>query len=266
MSTTLAPTALPAWRLPRWSASILVGAAFLALWEWTTRTFAISTAVLMQPSTIAETLADRWDILMQHTAITAVETAEGFVLAALLGMGLAGLLSTSRLVRITLMPYLTTLQIVPKIALAPLFTIWLGTGMPCRLVFAVFFAFFPVAISSLTGLLSADRNALRLCASLRASRLQEILLIRLPYALPHVFAGLKVAATMVLLGVVIGEFVTAQAGLGYIVLFASSIGETALVFAALFLLCAIGLVLYGLVLLAERAYGRWFGAAFPDTQ
>lgn len=257
--------ALSAPRRPGWVAPLLLAAVVLAVWELATRTLDISTTVLVPPSAIASVLMDRFDILAQHTAITATETAEGFVLATALGIGLAGLIATSRIMRAVLMPYLVTLQIVPKIALAPLFTIWLGTGTPCRLVFAVFFAFFPVAIATITGLLSADRNALRLCTALRASRMQEVLLIRLPYALPHVFAGLKVAATMVLLGVVIGEFVTAQAGLGYIVLFASSIGETALVFAALVLLCAIGLVLYGLVVLAEHAYARWFAAPFPDT-
>jgi NitT/TauT family transport system permease protein len=163
------------------------------------------------------------------------------------------------------MPYLLALQIVPKIALAPLFIVWLGTGTPCRLVIAVFLALFPVTISGVAGLLSADPNVLRLCTALSASRLQMIVRVRLPYALPHLFAGLKVAATMILLGVTIGEFVTAQAGLGYIILFASSIGQTALVFAAIVLLCAIGLALYAAVTVAERLYARWFGAPPLDT-
>jgi NitT/TauT family transport system permease protein len=124
---------------------------------------------------------------------------------------------------------------------------------------------FPVIVAGATGLLSTDRNALLLFAAMRAGRLQTIVRVRLPYALPHLFAGLKVAATMVLLGVTIGEFVTAQGGLGYIILFASSIGETALVFAALLLLCLIGLTLYALVVAAELFYGRWFGAPLPDA-
>jgi NitT/TauT family transport system permease protein len=133
------------------------------------------------------------------------------------------------------------------------------------MVFTVFLALFPVTVAGVAGLLSADRNVLLLYTALRASRLQQIVRVRLPYALPHLFVGLKVAATMVLLGVTIGEFVTAQGGLGYIILFASSIGETALMFAALVLLCLIGLALYAAVAVAEQVYARWFGVPSPDA-
>ena len=201
------------------------------------------------------------NILLHHMAITAGETIEGFALAAGLGMLLAALIASSQALRRTLMPWLLVVQIVPKIALAPLFIVWLGTGLPCRMVFTVFLALFPVTVAGVAGLLSADRNVVLLYTALRASRVQQIVQVRLPYALPHLFAGLKVAATMVLLGVTIGEFVTAQGGLGYIILFASSIGQTALVFAALVVLCLIGLALYAAVAIAEAAYGRWFGAA-----
>jgi len=201
------------------------------------------------------------NILLHHMAITAGETIEGLALAAGLGMLLAALIASSQALRRTLMPWLLVVQIVPKIALAPLFIVWLGTGLPCRMVFTVFLALFPVTVAGVAGLLSADRNVVLLYTALRASRVQQIVQVRLPYALPHLFAGLKVAATMVLLGVTIGEFVTAQGGLGYIILFASSIGQTALVFAALVVLCLIGLALYAAVAIAEAAYGRWFGAA-----
>jgi NitT/TauT family transport system permease protein len=246
---------------PAWLSPLLVGIGVLAAWQAGVPLLHVSTAVLVPPSTIVTAMAAHPDILLHHAAITAGETIEGFALAAGLGVLLAALIASSQVLRRTLMPWLLVVQIVPKIALAPLFIVWLGTGLPCRMVFTVFLALFPVTVAGVAGLLSADRNVVLLYTALRASRVQEIVQVRLPYALPHLFAGLKVAATMVLLGVTIGEFVTAQGGLGYIILFASSIGQTALVFAALVLLCLIGLALYAAVAIVEAAYGRWFGAA-----
>ena len=250
---------------PPWLSPVLVGCCVLGVWELGVRLLHVSTAVLVPPSAIVVAATSHPDILLHHMAITAAETVEGFALAAALGVLLAALIASSHALRRTLMPWLLVVQIVPKIALAPLFIVWLGTGTPCRMVFTVFLALFPVTVSGVAGLLSADRNALLLFAALRASRLQQIVRIRLPYAMPHLFAGLKVAATMVLLGVTIGEFVTAQGGLGYIILFASSLGETALMFAALVLLCVIGLALYAVVAIAEYLYGGWFGAPMPDA-
>lgn len=248
----------------RWLAPLLVAIGILAAWQVGVPLLGVSSAVLVTPWAIAGAIAGHADVLSPHLAITAGETVEGFALATAIGVVLAALIASSALLRGVVMPYLLAMQIVPKIALAPLFIVWLGTGTPCRLAFSVFLALFPVTIAGVAGLHSADRNALRLCAALGGSRVQEVVHIRLPYALPHLFAGLKVAATMIVLGVTIGEFVTAQGGLGYIILFASSIGQTALMFGALALLCLIGLALYAAVAIAEHAYGRWFGAPLPD--
>jgi NitT/TauT family transport system permease protein len=250
---------------PAWLAPSLVGCGILGAWEAGARLLHVSTAILVPPSAIVASAGAHPVILLHHMAITAAETIEGFVLAAGLGVLLAALIASSAVLRRMLMPWLLIVQIVPKIALAPLFIVWLGTGTPCRMVFTVFLALFPVTVAGVAGLLSADRNVLLLYTALRASRLQQIVRVRLPYALPHLFVGLKVAATMVLLGVTIGEFVTAQGGLGYIILFASSIGETALMFAALVLLCLIGLALYAAVAVAEQVYARWFGVPSPDA-
>jgi hypothetical protein len=114
-------------------------------------------------------------------------------------------------------------------------------------------------VSIATGLVSAKPEVLQLCRSLTASEWQIFCLARFPYAMPYVFAGLKVAVTMAMIGVIVGEFITAQAGLGYIIMFASSAGETATVLAAIVLLCGVGLVLFGLVALAEKLMQRWYG-------
>jgi NitT/TauT family transport system permease protein len=166
----------------------------------------------------------------------------------------------SRRVEQAFWPHILIFQLVPKVAVAPLFIIWLGMGPTSRLCFAVFLSFFPIAVSTAAGFRSVDRTVLRLCQSLTASRWQVFFRVRMPYAIPHIFAGLKVGATVAIIGVVVGEFVTAQEGLGYIIMFASSAAETALVFAAIGMLCVIGLGLYGAVALAEWFVRRWYGA------
>ncbi|WP_149538882.1 ABC transporter permease [Siccirubricoccus phaeus] len=244
-------------------ASLGAVAALVALWEAAVRFIPISPNLLAPPSAIAEALALHPALLLEHGWATAHEALLGFLLAALAGMALGAALSASALLRQALMPFVLALQIVPKMALAPLFVVWLGVGAPCRMAFAIFIAFFPVLIGTMAGLAGTESGALRLCRVLGASWWQTLWRVRLPYAVPQLLAGLKTAATMALLGVVIGEFVTAQQGLGYVVMFGASLGETALVLAAITLLCAIGLVLYGVVLAAELAFGLWYKAPLP---
>ena len=139
----------------------------------------------------------------------------------------------------------------------------MGVGSKSCIVVAVFIAFFPVVISTATGLVSAKPEVIQLCRSLTASEWQMFRLARFPYAMPFVLAGMKVGVTMAMIGVIVGEFITAQAGLGYIIMFASSAGETATVLAAIVLLCGIGLALFGLVALGEMAVQRWYGGEMP---
>ncbi|MCU0946208.1 MAG: ABC transporter permease subunit, partial [Rubritepida sp.] len=139
------------------------------------------------------------------------------------------------------------------------FIVWLGIGSESRLAFSMFIAFFPVVIATLTGLNATPPDMLRLCRALTAKPWQVFLSVRFPYALPHIFAGLKIAVTFAIIGVVVGEFITAQAGLGYMILFASSQAETALILASIVMLCAVGLVLYGLVAGLEKLVLRRFG-------
>jgi NitT/TauT family transport system permease protein len=163
-------------------------------------------------------------------------------------------------VRTALMPNLVFFELIPKIALAPLFIIWLGTGSESRLAFAFFLSFFPIVIATTAGLISTDAALLRLCRALRASWWQTLSQLRLPYAVPFVFSGLKIGSTMAVIGVIVGEFITGNRGLGYIIMFAASNMESALMLAAIVLLCLLGTAIYGAVvlleLLAARRYGR----------
>jgi NitT/TauT family transport system permease protein len=172
----------------------------------------------------------------------------------------------SRRVRQALYPHILTFQLIPKVALAPLFIVWFGVGPTSRLALAVFIAFFPVVISTATGLITADRNVVRMAVSQTATPWQIFYYVRIPYALPHIFAGLKVAVTLAMIGVIVGEFVTAQSGLGYIIMMASSAADTALVFAAIALLCAFGLLLYGAVAFAEWLIDRHLGVSVTSNE
>jgi NitT/TauT family transport system permease protein len=200
---------------------------------------------------------------MEQAIPTTIETVASFGIATVLGVLLAIAITFSVPVREALYPNIVMFQLIPKIALAPLFIVWLGVGSRSCIVVGVFIAFFPVVVSTATGLVSAKPEILQLCRSLTASEWQMFRLARFPYAMPFVFAGMKVGVTMAMIGVIVGEFITAQAGLGYIIMFASSAGETATVLAAIVVLCGIGLVLYGFVGLGELLVQRWYGGEMP---
>ena len=242
-----------------------LGFAVLAIlaWEVLCRTVRISPELLPPPSAVWRVLSENYSILFEHAVPTAIETVVSFAAAMVLGIALAVAITFSAWVREALYPNLVVFQLIPKIALAPLFIVWLGVGERSCMTVGLFIAFFPIVVSTATGLVSAKPEVLQLCRSLTASEWQMFRLARFPYAMPFVFAGMKVGVTMAMIGVIVGEFITAQAGLGYIIMFASSAGETATVLAAVVLLCAIGLALFGLVALAELAMQRWYGGEMP---
>lgn len=238
---------------------IAFAAAVLLLWELLCRAYAVPEVILPTPSAIYARIISAWPFLVQHAVPTGTEAAIGFLLATVLGIALAVLLSYSRWAYAALYPNVIFFQLIPKIALAPLFIVWLGIGSSSRLAFSMFIAFFPVVIATLTGLNATPPDMLRLCKALTARSWQVFLSVRFPYALPHIFSGLKIAVTFAIIGVIVGEFITAQAGLGYLILFASSQAETSLIMASIAMLCVVGLVLYGAVAGLERLILRKYG-------
>jgi NitT/TauT family transport system permease protein len=253
----------------RWRAgrSLVLSLGFAVLttlvWEFLCRAARISPVLLPPPSAVWSVLSQNYTILFAEAVPTLGETVASFAVATLLGVGLAIALAFSTWVREALYPNVVMFQLIPKIALAPLFIVWLGVDSKSSIVVAIFIAFFPIVVSTATGLASANPEVLQLCRSLGASRWQIFRMARFPYALPFIFAGMKIGVTMAMIGVVVGEFITAQKGLGYIIMFASSAGETATVLAAIALLCGIGFALYGLVALGEQAVRRWYGGQMP---
>jgi len=252
------------WPSPRRLRPILLpaatAAALLAVWQLVVAGLAIPAVILPPPGAVAGELWHSLPLLVANAVPTTRDTLLAFGIATLLGVGIAVVLAYSPLLRDTLYPNLIAFQLVPKVALAPLFVVWLGVGSVSHVAFAAFVSFFPILISTALGLASVEPSALRLCRALTASEWQCFVAVRFPFALPAIFSGMKVAMTMATIGVIIAEFISSKAGLGYYVLFASSRMETANVFAALFMLCAVGVALFGAVALAEalvrRAYGR----------
>jgi NitT/TauT family transport system permease protein len=181
----------------------------------------------------------------------------GFALAAVVGVVLAVAIVYSRLIRNMIYPQIVVLQIVPKVAIAPLLLIWAGYGMTSKVLLALLIAFFPIVVNMVTGLIAIEAELLELCRILHSGRWQEFSKVRLPNALPYFFSSLKVASTLAVIGAIIGEFVGGSEGLGHLIIIANTELRTSMAFVCLFSLSILGFLLYGFVVLAERVFMPW---------
>ena len=229
----------------------------LLLWEGATRWFKIPSWLLPAPSEIWESAVDwRWELLA-NGFVTLGETLAGFALAIVLGVPAAAAMTYSPLLQKTIYPLLLALQSVPKVAVAPLLALWIGFGLTPKIAVVFLVCFFPIVVSTATGLTAVPSPVMELIRSLSASPMQTFIKIRLPTALPHIFVGLKIAITFAVIGAVIGEFVGSESGLGYLILTSSSQSRTALAFAALFVLTIMSIVLYYATEFVERVSLPW---------
>jgi NitT/TauT family transport system permease protein len=249
--------ALRAWR------RILLPAGFavvsLLAWQYGVVWAKLRPNLLVPPSEIWRVTTVAYPLLMRHAVPTALQLVLSFAAAVAVGFGIGAALTGSKRLRQAIYPHIVLFQLMPKVAVAPLFIIWLGVGPISSVAFAVFLGFFPMLIATIGGLTNTDGDSLRLCRSLTATPWQTFRYVRLAYALPYLFDGMKLTAIMSLTGLIVGEFVAAQSGLGYLVLFAASIVETGLMFAAIGLLSLIGLALYGAIALAQYLVMRRLG-------
>jgi len=237
---------------------IATALVFLLAWQAITVYAGISPAILPPPTMVLEQLIGNFALIMKHTIPTTYETLLAFGISIPLGIALAGLMVYSTLAYQALYPNIVFFQLIPKIALAPLFIVWLGIGSPSRVTFSIFICFFPILVATAAGLQSVETTMLRLCRSLRMSQWQVLIRVRFPTSPPYIFSGMKVAVTLAIIGIVVGEFIASQEGLGYLILFASSRQQTDLALACIAVLCAVGLALYGGVVLCEKAVMRWY--------
>jgi NitT/TauT family transport system permease protein len=205
--------------------------------------------------TLGRHLADGF--LWPHVWVTVQEIVVGFVGGSVLGIGLGSLVAVSPRVQQVLKPYIIASQAMPKLALAPLFIIWFGLGIMPKALIAALIAFFPLFENTLTGLRDVEAEAVELFRMLGASRWQLFLKLRLPHAVPYLFAGLRVAIVLSVVGAVVGEYIGASKGLGALIIASQGMMDTALMFAVFVVLTALGMLLYQLVGLGERwVYAR----------
>ncbi len=235
-------------------------AVILVAWEVTANALEIPHYFLPTPTLIvSEMFSSGAEIsrLLDHAFFTATAVLFGFAIAVVGSMTLAVLTLYWQTLEKMVTPLLVGSQVVPKVALAPLFIVWFGFGMTSKVLMVILISFFPVVISTLLGLRSVRAEWLLVTQSMGAGRLQELWKVRFPAALPEIFGGLKLGMTLAIVGAVVGEFVGSDKGLGYAMVVARAGLDTPKVFAILFWLIALGLVLYGGVAACERlALGR----------
>lgn len=232
-------------------------AAFLAIWEGAVRLFGVPLYIVPPPSAVWTELAAFPGWYAEQTLYTALVALAGFALAGVLGFLFAVLITESPLLDRLFFPLFVALNSVPKVAIAPLFLIWFGTGALPKVAIAFLVAVFAVVIDASLGLRSVHPDVLDLARALRGSRMKVLLRIKLFAALPSVFAGLKVAMSLALVGAIVGEFVSSQSGLGQVILSAQGTFDTARVFAALSILAVLGVALIGAVDIVERLSMPW---------
>ena len=233
----------------------------IALWAFLCWYLAIPTVVLPTPDKVLTAFIARFDLIVSEGWVTLKETLYGFILAIVIGIPMAVAVANSRPLNLMFYPLLIGLQSVPKVALAPIILVWLGTGMESKLAIVWLVAFFPIIVDTVAGLRSTPRELLELARSLKATPMQIFLKVQLPAALPFIITGAKVAITLAVIGAVIGEFVGSSEGLGYLLLSATSQLDTPLAFAALFALSFLGMFVYLLVEWAERLAAPWLPPA-----
>ena len=232
-------------------------------WELLVRLFRVPKIVLPTPSAVAVAM---WQGLQQgdmltHFGVTFYETLAGFVLGSAFGLVLGALIGQFPLLESTLYPYVVAFQTLPKVAIAPIIVIWFGYGVSSKVVITATIAFFPLLANTIMGLRAAPQDQVEMMVSYTASRWQVFRMVRLLQALPYIFVVLDVAIVLSVIGAIVGEFVGAKAGLGYLILQKNFNFDMAGTFAILIILSVIGVGLHALVGIAQRRIVFWMDVA-----
>lgn len=242
---------------------VLISAAALAVflvgWELAVRLLRVPPVVLPPPSSVIVAL---YVILMSgtmfwHLGVTLTEILMGFAIGAATAFVLGALIAQFRVVDRMLYPYVVAFQAVPKVALAPLLVVWFGFGLESKILMTAIIAFFPILVNTVVGLRTVEQERIDLMVSLKATRWQVFRYVRLPTALPFIFAGLDVGVVLSVIGAIVGEFVGANAGIGYLLLVYNADLRIASMFALLIVLAALGIILHAIVLLVQRRVMFW---------
>lgn len=243
--------------LRRRMSAIAVFIALILLWEYAVKIFGIKEYLLPPPSLVWSEFLKRHATVMGGAWTTTTEIVGGYLLAAVVSIPLAMGIAYSRFMEEAIYPVIVFLQIIPKIAIAPLFIIWFGFGIFPKLLIVFLLCFFPIVVSSVAGFKSVDPDVMDFARSTGASPTRMFLKIRLPQALPEIFTGLKIGAALSATAAVVAEFVASDRGLGYLLQQYNGQLETPMVFSIIVLLSVIGLAIYYIVEIIERLVIPW---------
>jgi NitT/TauT family transport system permease protein len=254
-------------RLIRILSQAAVFVAFFGLWELLVRLTGVKSVILPAPSLIAVTIFKQWHNLLAQSVPTAISIAGGFLIAAVCGFIIAVAIAYSRMVNEIVYPFLIVSQVLPKIAFAPLFLIWFGFGLAPKLVIAALIAFFPIVVNTARGLTSVEPELIQYMRSLGASWFDIFFKINLPWAMPYIFASFKISITLAVVGVVVGEFVASDNGLGYLIEYANISLDTPVMFAGIVVLSVLGVAFFLVILALEAIFMSWQTeiAEIPET-
>ena len=233
---------------------LIVHLGVILLWEVLVDAFQVPKFILPSPLATLATLAHAKYAWVPNLAVTAIEILGGFSLGAAVGVALAVIFSWSPLISLLLLPLFVTLNMIPKVALGPLFIVWFSYGIVPNILIAFSICFFPILLTTARGLSEVEPDLLDLVKSLRGSRWTLFRKIQLPGALPYVFSGMKVGAILAVAGAIVGEFIASDRGLGYLMIQVQSALDTPAMVMAVVLLTLLGVGLYCLVLGLERLF------------
>lgn len=246
--------------LPQSLWAVLTLISFFILWQAATVLFGIPRYLLPSPAEIFLRMVTDFNVLLSHSLTTITEVALGFALSLFIGIPLAISIIYSRYLANSLYPILIGIQCIPMVSIAPILVIWFGYGLTTKVLLACLISFFPIVINAVVGFRSLDKDMHDLGRSIGISEWKNFFYLRLPHALPHLFGGVKVGVTLAVVGAIVGEFVASEQGLGYLQLTANARLDTPLVFATLFTLAIIGMLLFATVHLTEKLVMPWYNA------
>ena len=243
--------------------TLLLLAGLMALWQGVASLSSVDDLTLASPSETLRALRDDWSLLMHNAGVTLVEVALGLAIAVGAGLAFAVAMHLSRALREAAYPLLIASQAIPIVVLAPIFVLAFDYGIGPKLAIVALICFFPITVNVLDGLRSVEPELLKLMRSLGASRLQTLAKVELPSSLPFFFSGLRVAATVSVIGAVFGEWAGADEGLGRLVLLGNNQLQTPRVYAGIVILTLMAVALFSLVALAERLICPWNKEELP---
>jgi len=246
-------------RFKKYGFGILILVGFLLLWEAVVRLFDVSEFLLPASSSVFQSYISMIETgrLFLHTWVTLKEILSGFVIGSFIGITLGYFLAKSKKIENILSPFIIAAQTTPKLALAPLFLIWFGFGILSKVFITALIVFFPIFINMSVAIKSVNPNLQEVMRLARANKWQVFRNLELPSSLPLLFAGFKSGITLAVVGAVVGEFVGANAGLGYLIIFATGHLDTATVFAAIVQLIILGIILYGIANIIGKRLMKW---------